>query len=443
VSRPLHRRRAASHRVAALTVLATAVGVIACDRGRADSDDTITISCGAVGDELALCREGVASWAAETGHPVRVVSTPNDASERLALYQQINAAGASDIDVYQIDTIWPGILASHLIDLRSALGDVAPEHLPAAVVNSTIAGRLVAIPWFVDIGMLFYRADLLAAYGEAVPETWAQLTATAHRIQDAERAAGRAKMWGYVWQGRAYEGLTCNGLEWLASQGAGTIVSPDGVVTVDNPRAVAAIALAASWIGSISPPDVLSGAEEEARAVFQSGHAVFMRNWAYAWSLAQQPDSPIKGRVAVARMPRGDDGSHASTLGGWQLAVSRYSRHPALAISLVRHLTSRAQQKRRAMVGSYNPSIMTLYQDPDVLASNPFMGEVVASALADAELRPSRVSGAHYNQASYRFWTAVHDTLSGRSTAAETLERLARQLRRLISQRHAATEVRR
>ena len=142
-------------------------------------------------------------------------------------------------------------------------------------------------PWFADASLLFYRKDLLEKYGEQAPQTWAQLTATAQKIQDAERKAGNDKFWGYVWQGRAYEGLTCNALEWVASYNGGSIVEPDGKISINNPQAVKALAQAKPWVNTITPPGVLNYTEEESRGVFQAGNALFMRNWPYAWGLSQ------------------------------------------------------------------------------------------------------------------------------------------------------------
>jgi trehalose/maltose transport system substrate-binding protein len=391
---------------------------------------TITISCGAVGAELALCREGAERWAAETGHAVEVVSTPNSSTERLALYQQLLAAGAGDIDVFQIDVIWPGMLASHLVDLRPLIGDSAEQHYPAMVRNNTVGDRLVAMPWFASVGVLYYRQDLLAAHGVAVPDSWPALTEAATRIQDTERASGNGGMWGYVWQGRAYEGLTCNALEWVASAGGGTVVDRDGQVTVNNPRAVAAVDQAAAWVDRISPPGILNYAEEEARGVFQSGNAVFMRNWPYAWALAQSADSPVRGRVGVAPLPGGVLGDSAATLGGWQLAVSRYSEHPTIAADLVRYLTSAQEQKRRAIAASLNPTIPALYADPDVLAAAPFFADL-QDIMRQAVARPSSVTGSRYNQVSSAFWSAVHRVLSGKQPAAQSLAALERRLNRL------------
>ena len=393
---------------------------------------TVSIACSALGRELELCRDAAQAWARRTGNEVRLVAVPNSASERLGLFQQLLAAHAPDVDVFQIDVVWPGILAGHLVDLAPYAEDRPRQHFAAIVANNTVRGRLVAMPWYADVGVLYYRTDLLERYREQpVPQTWAGLAASAARIQDAERAAGRPRIWGFVWQGRAYEGLTCNALEWIASHGGGTLVDDQGRITVDNPRAIAAVRQAAGWIDRITPRGVLNYTEEEARAVFQSGQAVFMRNWPYAYALANAQDSPLRGRVGVAPLPKGGpDGVHAGTLGGGQLAGSRYSRHRDQAIDLVLHLTSAAEQKRRAIAAAYNPTIPALYRDREVLAAQPFLAEL-EPMIARAVPRPAHSVGTRYNQVSAKFWSAVHAVLSGRETAPESLAALDRDLERL------------
>lgn len=393
--------------------------------------ETLTISCGAVGQELEFCKTGAEAWAKQTGNQVTIVSTPNSATARLALYQQWLAAGAADIDVFQIDVIWPGILGNHFIDLKPYANGIEQDSFPTIIENNTVDGKLVALPWFIDAGLLYYRKDLLAKHGAQPPTTWRELTETAQKIQDAERADGNDKMWGFVWQGRAYEGLTCNALEWVASYNGGVIVDERGKITINNPQAVAALDTAAGWVKTISPEGVLNYAEEEARGVFQSGNAVFMRNWPYAWSLAQGPESAIKDKVGVSALPKGGaDGRHAATLGGWQLAVSKYSKHPQLAADLVMYLTSPAEQKRRAIQGAYNPTIATLYKDPEILAAAPFFGELY-DTFVNAVARPSTVTGSKYNQVSNEFWNAVHGVLSGKTQSKDSLAQLESSLKRM------------
>ena len=392
---------------------------------------TIKVSCSGVGQELEFCKGAADAWAKKTGNEVQIVTPPNDASERLALFQQVLSAGSDKIDVFQVDVVWPGLLGSHLLDLKPYTKGVEKEHFASFIGNNTNGGKLVAMPWFANAGLLFYRKDLLQKHGQKVPTTWDELSASAKKIQDAERTGGNDKMWGYVWQGRAYEGLTCNALEWVASFGGGSVVEPDGKVSIKNPKAAKALQTAASWVGAISPTAVLNYAEEESRGVFQAGNAVFMRNWPYAWSLAQGQDSVIKDKVGVAVLPKGGgDGRNAATLGGEALAVSKYSKNAALAADLVMHMTSAAVQKDRAIRGSFNPTITALYKDPEIVKANPFMGELEGT-FTSAVARPTTASGARYNQVNNQFWNATHEVLSGKAKPDEALSRLDQSLTRL------------
>ncbi|WP_119460673.1 ABC transporter substrate-binding protein [Rhodospirillaceae bacterium SYSU D60014] len=393
---------------------------------------TITIACGAVGIFHDLCRAGAERWAAETGNAVEFVQSPGSTSDRLALFQQLLAAGAADIDVIEVDVIWPGILGRYFIDL-GAYVDAATvaAHFPVFIENNTVDGELKALPWFSDVGLLYYRKDLLEAHGFSVPQTWAELAEAARAVVAAERASGSARMTGFVFQGKAYEGLTCNALEWIDSFGGGQILAEDGSVTVNNPKAVRALETVASWIGVIAPRGVLGYMEEDARGVFQSGNAVFMRNWPYAWALAQAPDSPVKDKVGVAPLPAGrPDGQHSGTLGGAGLAVSKYSPHPEIAADLVRYLASPPLQAERAIRGAINPTIPALYEDPEVLKAQPFLADLLP-ILEAAVARPSQIAGERYNQLSTIFWNVVHDTLAGRTTAETGLAAAERHLQRI------------
>jgi trehalose/maltose transport system substrate-binding protein len=412
---------------AALGALALVAGG---GRAQAAAPVEVSISCAALGVELQLCTDAANRWSAKTGHRVKIISTPNSSTDRLALYLQMLASRSESFDVLQIDVVWAGMLADHLVDLGPYMGRTPQAHFPALIRNNTVDGRLVAMPWWTDVGVLYYRKDLLARYGYAPPRTWQEMTRIARAIQSAERARGDRRLWGYVFQGRAYEGLTCNALEWIDSFGGGVLVDPSGAVTVDNPRAVRALALAGSWVGDISPRGVLNYDEEAARGVFQTGGAVFMRNWPYAWALSQGEDSPVRGKVGVVPLPSGGPGGKVSgVLGGWHLAVSRYSRHPAEAADLVAFMTSAAEQKRRAIEASYNPTLPALYEDPEVLAANPFFADLLPS-LNNATARPSRVAGPHYNRLSSDVWRAAHDVLAG-APAEPRVERLAADIDRL------------
>lgn len=393
---------------------------------------TITISCAAVGQEYELCKQGAEAWAKQTHNEVKIANLPDSSSERLALYQKMLEAGDKSVDVLQVDVVWPGLLAEHLLDLkRYTSAELRAGFFDSMLRNGTVKGKLLALPWYTDAGLLYYRKDLLQKYKAEIPGTWEAMSSTATRIQAAERAAGQSKLWGYVWQGNAYEGLTCNALEWLLSYKAGAIVTPDGKLNINNPKATLALAQAATWVGTISPPQVLEFREEEARKMFQSGDAVFMRNWPYAWQLLNKPDSPVKDKVGVTLLPKGgEDGRHAAILGGLELAVSRYSKQPDLAASLVLYLTSAQEQKRRAIVGGYNPTIAQLYFDMEVLAANPFFGSL-PEVFSNTYSRPSAITGKVYSQVSKEFWSSVHNTIAGQSGATDSLKALEGRLQPL------------
>ena len=375
----------------------------------------------------------IAQFIEETGIQVELIAGPESATERIALYTEMLEQESNEFDVYQIDVIWPGTLAEHFLDLTPHLQQEATTHFPAIIENNTVNGRLIAMPFFTDVGLLYYRSDLLAKYGyPSPPTTWDELEEIATTIQAGERAEGNLDFWGYVWQGAAYEGLTCDALEWQVSHDGGQIIEADGTISVNNPQTIAAFARAANWINHISPPETTGFQEEDARSLWHQGNAAFMRNWPYAYAKSQEPDSFVFNKFDVTALP--SNGTvHAGTLGGWQLAVSKYSQYPDEALALISYLTSETVQKQRAIEGSYLPTISTLYDDSAVLDQNPFFGELKDIFLGGAVARPSNVTGAQYNDVSVAYFTAVHRVLTQQTDPETALMNLEEQLTQIIT----------
>ncbi|RLL88316.1 ABC transporter substrate-binding protein [Mesotoga sp. H07pep.5.4] len=392
------------------------------------SETVITVAAGAVGQELELTKKAAEMYMEI--HPdvtVKVLDTPDMVQDRLGLYLQFLEAKSPEIDVYQVDVIWPGDLAQHFVDLYEYNADkVVSMHFPAIIENNTVDGKLVAIPWFTDAGLLYYRTDLLEKYGLNPPATWDELEEAARIIQEGERKTN-PDFWGFVWQGNAYEGLTCDALEWLASNDAGTIISSDKKITIANSNAVEILEKVAGWVGTISPSGVLTFAEEDARAVWQAGNAAFMRNWPYAYSLSKGEDSAVAGKFDVSPLPAGKSGNGAATLGGWQLSVSKYSKNPEVAADFALFMAGYEVQKMRAVEGSFNPTIQALYADYEVLKANPFFGSLY-DVFVNAVARPSTATAPRYNEVSTLFFKAVHSILSGTADARNALEELALDL---------------
>jgi trehalose/maltose transport system substrate-binding protein len=364
----------------------------------------------------------------DTGIEVTVIPRPQSATDTFAQYQRFFQGQSPDIDVLMVDVIWPGSLAQHLVDLGPQLGDAAKQHYPGIVENDTVDGHLVGMPWFGDFGMLYYRTDLLQKYSiTAPPKTWDELGQQTTKIMDGEKASN-PNFAGFVYQGNAYEGLTCNALEWLASAGGGTMVDSSNKVTINNPQAVAILNTIKGWVGTISPRGVTSYQEEEARNAFQSGNAAFMRNWPYAYAAGIKDDSPVKGKFDVAPLPAQSGSKPSGTVGGWQLSVSKYSKAIEASTEFVRYAASPEIQTYRAVVGTFVPTIPAVAERPEVLAAMPFLKNL---ASVDRVTRPSRALGERYNEGSTAIFQGVNMILNGQD-AASILPNVQRQVERLL-----------
>ena len=360
----------------------------------------------------------------ETGIRVQLLPSPESAREKLVLWQELMATGASGPDVYGIDVIWPGILDEHLIDLKPYFANEIAAHFPAIAASYTVGNKLVAVPYRADIGILFYRTDLLGQYGYGEPPaTWDELETMSVRIQAGERAKGRKEFWGFVWQGAAAEALTCNALEWQAAEGGGQIIENDKTISVNNPHAIRAWQRAARWVGSISPPSVVGYQEWDALNVWVGGDAAFMRGWPTAYVDSQAAGSSIRNKFDIALLPGGAAG-RVGALGGAGLAVSRSSSHPREALELVRYLSGRDVQAKRSRVLSAPPTLTALYDVPEVLEPNPRFGLLSQAFRTGFVSRPSAVTGKKYGDVTDAYIRVVHAVLTGQDATegARTLE---------------------
>jgi trehalose/maltose transport system substrate-binding protein len=366
----------------------------------------------------------------ETGILVKLLPSPESAREKLALWQELLRTGAAGPDVYGIDVIWTRILNEYFLDLKPYFGNEIALQFPAITASYSLDNKLVAVAYRADIGLLFYRTDLLREYGyREPPKTWDELEIMAARIQAGERAKGKKEFWGFVWQGGATEGLTCNALEWQASEGGGQIIEKNQTISVNNPHAIRAWQRAARWVGSISPPGVTGYVEADALNVWVAG-AAFMRNWPTAFVDSQAAGSPIRNSFDITGLPAGKDG-RMGTLGGAGLGVARLSAHPREAVELVRYLSRRDVQTKRSRVLSVPPTLPELYDVPEVLGPNPGFALLRQAFRTGIVSRPSIVTGAKYPDVSEAYIRAVHSVLTGEKGAPEAALALESELIRI------------
>jgi trehalose/maltose transport system substrate-binding protein len=382
--------------------------------------------------QLRLTEE-LAQFTRQTGIRVEFLPAPETAAEQLATWRKLLEGGAKVPDVYGIDVIWPGILADNLLDLRAYIPEQEiQEHFPELIANNTVDGRLVALPANLNEGMLFYRVDLLRKYGyRAPPKRWEELEVMARRIQSGERASGNKDFWGFVWQGAPSEALTSNALEWQVSEGGGTILDENDKITVNNPQSMRAWERAARWVGSISPPGVVAYKEWDAGNMWQAGKAAFIRTWASEYIADRAPSCLIRDRFDMAPLPSGAAGM-AATLGGSGFGVSRHSLHPREAVMLVRFLCSRDEQVKRCRNTADAPSISQLYDEPEILASNPEFARILEVFREGVVLRPSREAGKMYPDVSHAYWEAVSAVLTRKKSATQSAGELQDELERML-----------
>src|SRR5215470_12536716 len=303
-------------------------------------------------DELPAAEHEFRKFTRETGIGIQNPPVPEtlfsslDPPAQVNLLRRVLQEGGPSPDVLGIDVIWPGILADDLIDLRSDFAAELSSQDPQLVSSYTVHSKLVAVPYHTHVGVLAFRTDLLLQYGYShPPDTWDELESMAARIQAGERAKGRRDFWGYVWEGAATEGLTCNALEWQVSEGGGRIIEDDETISVNNPAAIGAWQRASRWIGWISPPGVVAYQETDSLNIWDSGNAAFRRSWEWGYRLTHPRGSPVRDRTAYTSMP-GGPGGRVDTLGGYGLAVSRSSAHPREAVALIRFLIARELQAK-------------------------------------------------------------------------------------------------
>jgi multiple sugar transport system substrate-binding protein len=372
-----------------------------------------------------------------TGARVVLVEGPNSTDLRENLYTAALLAGDDTFDLVYADVTWTSKFASvgWLRPLDDAFDPAErAAFFEAAIEAGMYRGRLYRVPLRIDLGLLYYRKDLLDRTGRQPPKTFGELIEAA---RDAQSPPG---IWGYVWQGGQYEGLVCVFLEVLAGHG-GFWIDPETLeVGLDRPEAFAALDFLRSCRQGdppVSPPGITTYKEEESRHLFQEGRAVFMRNWIYAWRLAQRGGSRVAGRIGVRPMVHALGESGAATLGGWGLAVSSFSRHPELAVKFVRHAASLRSQRALCGPTGYAPARRDAYSDPELLAANPFLAELVTLDLR-LEARPAI---PQYALASDILQRRLNAALAGLMSSAEALTVAARETRDLLGRKTRRTRL--
>jgi multiple sugar transport system substrate-binding protein len=337
------------------------------------------------------------------GLTAKLVEFPASADEQRNQFIQRQQAKSGDCDVFSADVIWTAEFASQkwIFDLTPYI-ETKDDYIDATLETVTYDGKIWGAPETTDAAFLYYRTDMV----DQAPTTWQELYASAK--EDG----------GMVFQGAAYEGLTCDFLE-VAFAAGGEVLNEDGTEAVfDSPENVEALtAMVEATQGGAAPRAVTTYMEPESLAAFQTGKYAYMRNWPYAFALNQKAGK-VKGKFEVAPLPSWEGGEAASILGGHNSVISVFSENPGGALTMVDFISSPEIQSLYASKFSLAPTTSAAYDDPAVKKALPFSAEL-KQAVEQARSRP--VSPV-YPQISQAIYKNVNAALAGQTSPEEAVK---------------------
>lgn len=364
----------------------------------------------------------------EASHPnikVTFKEMPSDSGQQHDTYvTQLNGK-SSEIDVFDMDVIWPAEFAQadYVLPLDRFIqqdGIDLSQYNQGALAASQFNGKQWALPKFIDAGLLYYRTDLVSK--DEVPKTWDDLL----KMAKEKKGKGGTKF-GYVFQAKQYEGLVCNAIEFVASYG-GQFINEKNEVVVNSPETIKGLKKLVEVANSSAVPgNVNTFTEIESDQAFIEGQTAFLRNWPYEYASANDKDkSKIVGKVGIAPLPAGDKGS-AAALGGWQAGINKYSKHPKEAWEFLKFMAGPEGQKLDAIYGGHAPTITSLYNDPDVVKANPTFGDKgFQDGLNAAVPRPV---AANYQEISDIIQIEVSKAIAKQETVEQAVQNMEAQMK--------------
>lgn len=316
---------------------------------------------------------------ADGRYRVRLVPLPADADQQREQLVRRLAAGDQAIDVIGMDVIWTAEFAQAgwILPWRETQAASATEGmLSAAVRSASYRGQIWAVPFTSNAQLLWYRSDKIAM----PPVTWDEM------IDEAEATgiAGALQV-----QGQRYEGLTVFFVSLLASAGGSVLnATGTGVSLAEAPTRRALAIMKRIAESPAADPGLGVSREDQGRLAFETGRPVFMLNYPFVWPSAHRHAPEVAKQMAWARWPAVvADRPGRVAIGGINLGVGAFSRHPDSAFEAVACLAAKDNQIVAAQQGGLPPTLQALYHTPTVRARFP-MADALLATLQDAVQRP-------------------------------------------------------
>ncbi|MEG5163166.1 ABC transporter substrate-binding protein [Microcoleus sp. AT3-A2] len=358
---------------------------------------------------------------------INLIEGPFDTNLIENLYTSAFLLGESPYDIINMDIVWvPKFAAAGWV--RDLTDKIPPEQLSKFIQGNVEGGRyrgkLYRIPHASDAGMLYYRKDILEQAKIPAPKTFEEMVKISQNLQKQGKAT-----WGYLWQGKQYEGVSAMFVEVLSGFGGFWANPQTFEVGLDKPEAIKAVEFLKNTIASgISPPGVTTYGEEETRLLFQNGKALFLRNWPYVWKLANAEGSNVRGKIAIEPMLSSTGETGGSCLGGWGWGIAKTSKHPEQAWKAIQYLTSEETQRKFILETGLIPSYKSLFTNKEIVAKYPHYPQLLKVVERPA-LRPPI---AQYAQASDILQRYLSSAFTGRMSAEQAMKAAASETRNLL-----------
>jgi trehalose/maltose transport system substrate-binding protein len=361
--------------------------------------------------------------AAHPDQKVSLIELPTSADAQRSQFVTNLQAKSDRYDVLGIDVVWTAEFAKSkwLMPLDESQFPIS-QMLKPAIDTARFDGKLWAMPYDTNGGLLFYRKDILDKAGKQAPKTFSELVADC----PLAKAAG---IDCYAGQFAKYEGLTVNFAEAVQAAG-GEIMTDNGTKVALGAPAVQGLSFLADGFkqGYIGKP-AITYMEEESRTAFMSGKLMFLRNWPYVYGLASQKDpaNKVLGKFGVAPLP-GFSGAGSSSLGGLNLAVSAFSKKQKTAQDFIKFATDEANSKEMVSLTGNAPAWTSLYNDPDLVKKFPHL-PILLQALQTAKPRPVT---PYYQEVTTAVEANAYAALQGQKTPDQAITDLTTQLNQIV-----------
>ena len=361
-------------------------------------------------------------------HRGRIEAVPVDlpfdkfsTNERKELLARSLRSGGDKLDLFAVDLIWVQRFARWCEPLDHHVSQAERDHImPVALRSCYHDTTLVALPLYLDIGLMYYRADIIGRLPDAEQVearlresmSWEELLALRGRL-------GYESKPFYIFQADAYEGLVCNYLELAMGQDPQFLSS--NAIDLRAPAAGSALGMMVNMVrrDGLSPREVVTFDEDRSYAYALAHDGLFVRGWPNFIENFRKSsaDTSVLRHMRKAALPHFEDRPPTSVFGGWNLMLSKFSRHKSEALELLRFFQSREAQQMLYEIDGFLPIVEEIYRDSLYVEAHPDLS-FYATLLGRGFHRPARVD---YTRISDILAPYLQSAIAGERTVEEAI----------------------